>query len=86
MSKPTAEQIAAALGISVGQINLLAKRGMPRDKVKKAKEWFAANGFTQVGHSKSGGATRHVKIHTHINSILGGGSDVLLRSTPKENK
>jgi phage terminase Nu1 subunit (DNA packaging protein) len=48
MSKPTNEQIAAALGVQPRQISQLAKRGMPVSKVSAALEWFTRNGFGVV--------------------------------------
>lgn len=73
MAKPTAAQLAAALGVSGEQIRQLAKRGMPIHKTDKAREWFKQHGFDSVPHRKSGGAERKlVTISRQLNSKLGG--------------
>ena len=72
MSKPTAEQLAAALGVSGEQIRQLAKRGMPTHKTDKAREWFKQHGFDSVPHRKSGGANRQgVTVSQQINAVIG---------------
>lgn len=56
MSKPSAKEIATALGISAGQVSQLSCRGMPVNKIKSARRWFECNGFDNIHHGKSGGA------------------------------
>lgn len=72
MGKPTTQDIAFALGVNENQIVLLAKRGMPTHKIKKAREWFEVNGFAKTFHSKSGGAASSgPKLTVKIKSALG---------------
>jgi hypothetical protein len=74
MGKPTAQEIANALGIASNQVSPLAKRGMPVHKIKKAREWFEKNGFDSVHHSKSGGASNDgPSMKTTINAAIGSG-------------
>jgi len=72
MGKPTTKDIALALGVNENQIVLLAKRGMPTNKIKNARDWFEVNGFAKTFHSKSGGAASSgPKLTIKIKSVLG---------------
>ena len=74
MGKPSAQDIAESLGIAKNQVVTLEKRGMPVHKIGKAREWFEKNGFSQVHHSKSGGAqSSGPNISTEIKAVLGSG-------------
>lgn len=78
MGKPTAREIAIALGINDNQVFSLQKRGMPVSKIKKAREWFERNGFDAVHHGKSGGAANNgPKLSASINAAIGGGRGVM---------
>jgi hypothetical protein len=71
MGKPTSQEIASALGVNLNQVHALHKRGMPVNKIKKAREWFDANGFDRVPHGKSGGASNGgSRLETMINVAL----------------
>ena len=67
MGKPKIQDISESLGVSSNQVNMLKKRGMPTDSIKKARDWFEKNGFSLTPHSKSGGAA-----HTPINPSISG--------------
>ena len=56
MSKPSHQEIADALGIANNQVKQLANRGMPINKIKNAKKWFEANGFSHFKRVRSGGS------------------------------
>ncbi len=74
MGKPTAQEMANALGISINQVFPLQKRGMPVHQIKKAREWFDKNGFDAIHHGKSGGASNSgPSLTTTINAALGSG-------------
>ena len=83
MGKPTIQEIADALQISKEQVNQLGNRGMPLNKIKKAREWFDANGFRRTFHSKSGGAANSgPSMKTTIKSALGHGRGVMPSNAP----
>ena len=78
MGRPTAQEIAGALGINSNQLAQLQKRGMPVHQIKKAREWFAEHGFNTIHHGKSGGSANNgPNMETKINSIIGKGRGVM---------
>ena len=78
MGRPTVQEIAGALGINSNRIVQLQKRGMPVHQIRKAREWFEANGFDMIHHGKSGGAENSgPNMETKINSIIGKGRGVM---------
>jgi hypothetical protein len=74
MVKPTAQEMANALGIGINQVFPLQKRGMPVHQIKKARERFDKNGFDAIHHGKSGGASNSgPSLAKTINAALGSG-------------
>jgi hypothetical protein len=72
MSRPTRQEIADALGIGVHQVSQLGNRGMPLNKIKKAREWFDVNGFNLKPHSKAGVAESPIPFCKILKSVSSG--------------